>query len=729
MTFESIILKLAPFTYIDKIQEVQWGVWSDLNDGDKIITSVEIFLIILFLWYMVKLVISWFKDRKQIKILSTILEKYQLKIKDNYKDGHLDISSEYTELLEEINNSDPELQKLWKEFDESLIKKSNGETFVIRNSIDAEYFFNKKTMISHLGSKLFASIPGMLLGIGLLGTFVGLYFALIQMDVTDVDKLQESIKVLINMAGVKFAASIWGLGLSVLFTLIDKQLESGLENRLDKIQIIIDQIFIRETAEQNLDSILLQNTQQTKALNGLATALTEKIAAEFNTTLIPKIALMNNNFENMPKHIAQSINETFQKPLEKLSDTVENLTTNQAEKSNEALENIIKEFIVELKSAAGNEGEKLKVASTQSHDILVGTSEQLEKTFLSMQNMFQEQQRISTARDSKILEDLNEIKIDQQKMIQNLSTNVSENISSLNNEVSNNISKLVESIKITNNTQNEASQQREQKITSSVNSMLSNVEKSMQIQIEDDSKRNKVVVGMLEQISSENKEMISEISSTVSAQMNSLNDNSQKLFEKLITQFDDHIDRVKSNVDSILVNLKTEVQNIDVIISSTSKHLIGLPSHLENVSQSTDKLLVFSKDLTQSTNKLLQFNSDFISTQENLDKYSQNILSASSELKLADSNLTETLQTSQTLLSEMKTQFGELAQKNGDTIDTFGTKVDKFMNDYHKHVEKAIQDNIVHQLDNALGSYAHTMAEAISSLSDAIDELREKEIR
>ena len=51
------------------------------------------------------------------------------------------------------------------------------------------------------------------------------------------------------------------------------------------------------------------------------------------------------------------------------------------------------------------------------------------------------------------------------------------------------------------------------------------------------------------------------------------------------------------------------------------------------------------------------------------------------------------------------------------------------MNDYHKHVEKAIQDNIVHQLDNALSGYAHTMAEAISSLSDAIDELREKEIR
>jgi len=729
MTFEAIILKLAPFTYIDGGHEVQWGYWSELTDGDKIITSVEVLLIFLFICYMYKLIISWWTDKQQIKILGNLLEKYKIKIKDNYSDGHLDISDEYMEFLEEINNSNPKLQKLWKEFDESLIKSYKDDKFVIRNSIDAEYFFNKKTMISHLGSKLYSSIPGMLLGIGLLGTFTGLYFALIQMDVTDVEMLQESIKILINMAGVKFAASIWGLGLSVVFTLTDKQLESGLEKKLDKIQVLVDQMFIRQTAEQNLENILLQNFQQTKALNGLATSLTEKIAAEFNTSLIPKIALMNSHFENMPQHISQSINDTFQKPLSKLSDTVENLTINQAEKSTEALENIIKEFMSELKSAAGDQGEKLKAASTQSQDILTATSEQLQNTFTSMQNMFQEQQSMSSSRDEKILEDLNQIKQDQKEMMQSLSENVTNNISSMNKEVSTNISKLVETIESSSTKQQEASQEREQKITNSVDSMLSNIEESMSRQVEDDNKRNQVVVNILQEISNENKELISQMSSTVSSQMSSLNDNSNQLFEKLISQFDNHIDKVKSSVESILNNLKTEVQNIDVIMSSSSKKLIALPTHLDKVSQSTDKLLEFSGDLTSSTNNLLQFNSDFVNTQEKLDKYTENILSASTELKQADATIKETLQNSQALLSDMKSQFGELADKNSDTVDEFGEKVDKFMNDYHKHVEKAIQDNIIHQLDNSLSSYAQTMAEAITSLSDAIDELREKDIK
>ena len=700
MTFEAILFKLCPFSYTDKeTQEVEFDFfypWNLLTDGDKIITFVEVLLILLFIFYFARLIISWMIDRRQIQLLGKLLDKYRTKIKEKNPTSHLDISEEYPELLEEINDSNNKLERLWKEFDESLIKKRDGEKFIIRNSIDAEYFFNKKTMISHLGSKLYNSIPGMLLGIGLMGTFVGLYFALVQLDVSDADKLKDSIKVLINMVGVKFAASIWGLGLSVIFTFFDKLLEFGLEKKLDKIQMTIDQIFIRETAEQNLDSILNQNTQQTKALNGLATALTEKISAEFNTSLIPKIEMMNQHFHKMPEHISSSISQTFKEPLEELSNTVKNLTSNQEEKSNEALENIIREFVGELKSAAGKEGDNLKAASAQSKDILLSTSEQLQSTFMSMQNMFNEQQNISATRDNKILEDLNQIKQDQKEMIQGLSSSVKDNILSMNSEVSKNINKLVNSIESTATQQQEASNHRETEITTSVNKLLTIIESSMLKQAEDNSERNKVY---------------------------------KLLFEKLISQSDEHIDKVKSSVDSILDNLKTEVKNIDTIMTSTSKQLVGLPEHLNKVSESTDKLLVFSSDLTNSTNKLLQFNSDFIKTQENLDAYSKNILSASDELKMADSHLKNTLQNSQVLLSDMNTRFTYLADKNSNTIDLFGDKVDKFMNDYHQHVEKAIKNNIVHQLDNALASYAQIMAEAITSLSDAIDELREKEIR
>ena len=226
MTLGELLFKLLPFTSIDDgtVKFLGWGL---LSDSDKIITSIEMFLFFIFIYTTTKLIKSWINDKKQINILSSILTKYKDK----------DIGLEYNNLVAEIEKSDKNLKHIWNEFNESLIKKETLDgKYIIRNSIDSEYFFNKDTMISHVGLKLYSAIPGILLGIGLLGTFFGLYVALVQLNVSDANQLSESIKILINMAGVKFAASIWGLGLSIVFTSIDKFLEFNLDRKLELIQ-------------------------------------------------------------------------------------------------------------------------------------------------------------------------------------------------------------------------------------------------------------------------------------------------------------------------------------------------------------------------------------------------------------------------------------------------------------------------------------------------------------
>ena len=379
MTLGELFIKLLPFTYIEdgKVKSsIDWNTfslgWDKLSDGDKIITGIELFLFGIFIISLISLIVSWLKDRKQIIKLSNILKNYNNK----------DIGIEYGNLLAEIDKSDKTLKNIWNEFDESLIKKQtlNGK-LLIRNSIDSEYFFNKDTMISHIGSKLYSAIPGVLLGIGLLGTFFGLYVALVQLNVGDAEQLSNSIKLLINMAGVKFAASIWGLLLSILFTLFDKFLEFGLDLKLEKIQKNINEMFQRETAEQNLDKILVENEQQTKALNGLATSLTEKISAEFNSILIPKIDSINEHFSNLPNSISSSISQSLEKPLQNISDTVKNITTNQAEQPTQALETLIAKFIQKIDSVAGGQGEMLKENVIQSQKVLTETSNHLSTTF------------------------------------------------------------------------------------------------------------------------------------------------------------------------------------------------------------------------------------------------------------------------------------------------------------------------------------------------------------
>ena len=158
MTLGELLFKLLPFTSIDDgtVKFLGWGL---LSDSDKIITSIEMFLFFIFIYTTTKLIKSWISDKKQINILLSILTKYKDK----------DIGLEYNNLVAEVEKSDKNLKHIWNEFNESLIKKETLDgKYIIRNSIDSEYFFNKDTMISHVGLKLYSAIPGILLGIGLL---------------------------------------------------------------------------------------------------------------------------------------------------------------------------------------------------------------------------------------------------------------------------------------------------------------------------------------------------------------------------------------------------------------------------------------------------------------------------------------------------------------------------------------------------------------------------------
>ena len=98
MTFNAILLKLLPFTYTDKeTQEVHFDFnypFNLLTDGDKIITFVEVLLIILFVFYFTKLIISWIIDRRQIRILGKLLNKYRKQIKEKNHNTHLYISED-----------------------------------------------------------------------------------------------------------------------------------------------------------------------------------------------------------------------------------------------------------------------------------------------------------------------------------------------------------------------------------------------------------------------------------------------------------------------------------------------------------------------------------------------------------------------------------------------------------------------------------------------------------
>ena len=86
---------------------------------------------------------------------------------------------------------------------------------------------------------------GTLVGLGLLGTFLGLTLGIQGFDSSNTDKINESIQGLLNGMGTAFLTSLLGMFLSIVFTFIDKSLRhrlyknvNGLTEKLDALYYI-----------------------------------------------------------------------------------------------------------------------------------------------------------------------------------------------------------------------------------------------------------------------------------------------------------------------------------------------------------------------------------------------------------------------------------------------------------------------------------------------------------
>lgn len=356
MTNWDIAQKILPFTLSDE-KGTHFGIFA-LNMGDWIITFFILVLAGVFTYNIWKLRQSKITDEKMVVRLHEALEKYKDKMQ-----------SQYNEFVAELGvpaQSTNELAALWQEFDESLIKSTNPHTgqVEIRNSIDAEYFFNKHSLLTHLGTKFYASIPSLLLGIGLIGTFVGLFYGLVQLNMDDADTLKESMRTLIHAAGVKFASSIWGLGLSLAFTFYEKRAEGKLEKQIDDIQWLVNIAFTRKTTEQSLAVMEEESKKQTAQLNSLSISLTQDSVDKLSDALGQKIK------DTLEEHIG--------KPIQILKDNIggdaaqgltlykrlDALAVGMGENFATEMKKILEDFAKKFKGDIGTDADQLKQTLT-----------------------------------------------------------------------------------------------------------------------------------------------------------------------------------------------------------------------------------------------------------------------------------------------------------------------------------------------------------------------------
>ncbi len=231
----------------------------------------------MFSWALIRFRSQIKKTRKAIKAGITYI---------NDLDGQ-NIEKNVQELHDKFTKN-TFMESKWREFEKSIKKVENDKGVTYYNTIDVSYFFNEDTLFLNrfLASFIF-SIPTMLTGIGIFGTFFGLVIGLQPFKyVTDFSNSKEISMLtsqLLSGISTAFLSSLWGILFSILLNFFLFYGKSVICNEIDTFAEKLKAVFPKDFSNKKKELREIQKTLEshTKIIENLSETLTARATKTF----------------------------------------------------------------------------------------------------------------------------------------------------------------------------------------------------------------------------------------------------------------------------------------------------------------------------------------------------------------------------------------------------------------------------------------------------------------
>lgn len=222
---------------------------------------------------------------------------------------------------------------LFSEFNHHLVnvpRQDGSGGLALRRSVDADEIFTDDRLAPGLSSnRIFQALPGILTGLGVLGTFVGLQLGIGGLDLQDLKKLETSIVPLIQGCAVAFSTSVWGVGASLLFSFFEKILEGFALGGVRKLQQRVDALVPRYVPEEAMAELAQSSRSSEELLKGLAVAIGDEMQKAIGRLGAEiKDAVVNATREGqgpLAEQSAQLLSSAITAELSKLKDTIDGM--------------------------------------------------------------------------------------------------------------------------------------------------------------------------------------------------------------------------------------------------------------------------------------------------------------------------------------------------------------------------------------------------------------------
>lgn len=536
---------------------------------------------------------------------------------------------------------------------------------------EAEIYFNLGSILSEIriNYRLLNAGSGLLVGLGLLGTFLGLTIGVMDFDSGSTEAIQSSINELLNGMGTAFATSLVGMASSLVFIILEKICINGfalfringLQRNIESICSTIDKEYyisqpekyalIYERMNSNLFTLFTSKDQQ---------------GNELKPGNVLRELYEENKKQNMylsglsEEVIFTQANKAMQESLKPLVEQVNQMTKELGEKLDSFAnsvkspgDNMANGIVKDLKDAIDKMARELKMSVTDS---MSGKIEGLETAVQSLAS-FPIQ-----------IENMTQSMVNNFAGIEELVNKLANNTASTNNDIINSVKEQIGLA--TTNMSN---------LTQNLQTTMDRIDKQFSDSSNASTEKLNGMLKEVERVITQINGQAEQTSNSIIQKQKSTNEES----DELLKQFQISIENAKSMLDDV-------------------KNTLGQFKALQReTNEATSHLSQISKDASSATANLqttqLRFNEQL---KTNIDKNIQ----ASERIQAA-------LEESKKLPDTYVTSFGDIK----DSLQSIFAQLAQGLNEYSQTVKANTQ--------NLLDSYTAAVNNGIQQLSGAIESL------
>ena len=173
---------------------------------------------------------------RRLRVLKNILLRVESILKTSDKDASV--------IFSQSNG----LRQAWKQYLSTFISASEGPPKT--DQLASTFFSVSEIMDRHVNLRLYLAMPNILVGIGVLGTFIGLVSGIGGFDTESAEGVRQSITELLAGMSTAFYTSIFGMLGSILFNFFEKTQVRVINEHVQRVTAHLDDKYLLTLQEK-----------------------------------------------------------------------------------------------------------------------------------------------------------------------------------------------------------------------------------------------------------------------------------------------------------------------------------------------------------------------------------------------------------------------------------------------------------------------------------------------